>query len=109
MFFALLIRSNFPKAARPMQGEIRGAMFLIACIDERRPALGPVGLTKEFAPHSPVCTFGQGVIGGLAGAGFRAFDQAHAQERGHVPLDGFRTIIGLGHPGCGTETRPTAV
>ncbi len=55
--------------------------------------MGNVAIAKQFAHHSPVFTFGEGILIGLAGAGFGEFDQELAQKRGHPPIAIFRAII----------------
>ena len=73
-------------------------MLLIEGIDTRRPALGNVGMAKQLPHHRPILTFDQGVIVGLAGAGFGAFDQEFAEKASHAPIDVFRAMIGMNPP-----------
>jgi len=91
--FALRIGADLWEETGPMRVEIGVEVLVIERIDQRGPALGNMAIAKQLPHHSPVFPLGQGIIIGLAGAGFREFNQELAQERGHPPIDIFRAII----------------
>jgi hypothetical protein len=62
-------------------------VLLIKGVDERRLALGNVGMAKQLPHHGHIITFGEGIIIGLAGAGWSGeVDQQRAEERATHPL-----------------------
>lgn len=97
-FFALPICPDLRKEAGPVEVQRGCEMFLIEGIHERGPTLGNVAMAKEFPDHRPILTFDEGIIVGLAGAGFGEFDEELAQESSHPPIDVFRAIVRMESP-----------
>ncbi len=67
-FVALLIRPDLRKEARPVKVQIGIEMRLTKGIDERGPALGNVGMAKEFSHHRPILAFDQSIVIRLPGS-----------------------------------------